>query len=203
MEPAEILKEIAHQVAICTHCQLHFSRKLAVPGEGPENAEIMFIGEAPGYNEDQQGRPFVGQAGQFLNELLASIGLKRQDVYITNIIKTRPPGNRDPLPVEIANCKGWLDAQLEIIRPKMIVTLGRYSMARFFPGKSISQIHGTSVQKDGVLYFAMYHPAAALHQQSLRETIMKDMQKIPVLLAKTKESPQEAPQPEIKQLHLF
>ncbi len=197
------LTELYEEIRNCHKCDIARSRTHAVPGEGPENAEIMFIGEAPGYHEDQQGRPFVGQAGQFLNELLASIGLKREDVYITNIIKTRPPANRDPLPVEIASCKAWLDAQLEIIRPKMIVTLGRYSMARFFPGKSISQIHGTSAQKDDVLYFAMYHPAAALHQQSLRETIMKDMQKIPVLLAKTKESPQQPPPPESKQLHLF
>jgi uracil-DNA glycosylase family 4 len=196
------LTELFEQIRNCHKCDIARSRTLAVPGEGPDNAEIMFIGEAPGFNEDQQGRPFVGQAGQFLNELIASIGLRREDVYITNIVKTRPPGNRDPLPQEIQNCGAWLDRQLDIIRPRMVVTLGRYSMARFFPGKSISQIHGTSVSKDGVLYFAMYHPAAALHQQSLRQTLKQDMLKIPALLAIEKAPP--APQPaQTKQLHLF
>ncbi|MCL2149747.1 MAG: uracil-DNA glycosylase [Dehalococcoidia bacterium] len=198
------LAELCQEICNCQKCEISRSRTRAVPGEGPDNAEIMFIGEAPGYHEDQQGRPFVGQAGQFLSELLASIGLQRPDVYITNIIKTRPPGNRDPLPVEINNCKAWLDRQLEIIHPKMIVTLGRYSMARFFPGKTISQIHGASVTKDGVIYFAMYHPAAALHQQSLRDTIMKDMQKIPALLqANAGEAPAEASVAAAKQLPLF
>jgi DNA polymerase len=195
------LTELYQEIRNCHKCEIARSRTQAVPGEGPENASIMFIGEAPGYNEDQQGLPFVGQAGQFLNELLKSINLKREEVYITNIIKTRPPGNRDPLPVEITNCKVWLDRQLEIIHPRMIVTLGRYSMARFFPGKTISQIHGTSHEKDGVIYFAMYHPAAALHQQSLRETLQKDMLKIPALLAKNA-SPRSEP-PAVKQLELF
>ncbi len=197
------LTELYQEIRNCHKCEIARSRTHAVPGEGPENAEIMFIGEAPGYNEDQQGRPFVGQAGQFLNELLDSIGLKREQVYITNIIKTRPPNNRDPLPVEISNCKHWLDRQLEIMHPRMIITLGRYSMARFFPGKTISQIHGTSVEKDGIIYFAMYHPAAALHQQSLRDTIKNDMQKVPALLSKMKSASEPAPKPETKQLHLF
>jgi DNA polymerase len=197
------LTELYKEIRNCHKCEIARTRTQAVPGEGPENADIMFIGEAPGYNEDLQGRPFVGQAGQFLNELLDSIDLKREQVYITNIIKTRPPGNRDPLPVEIHNCKAWLDRQLEIIRPKVIVTLGRYSMARFFPGKTISQIHGTSVEKDGVIYFAMYHPAAALHQQSLRDTLKKDMQKIPGLLAGLKAKAEAKPAAEIKQLNLF
>jgi DNA polymerase len=153
-----------------------------VPGEGADNAEIMFIGEAPGWHEDQQGRPFVGSAGQFLDQLLKSIDLKREQVYITNVIKTRPPDNRDPLPQEIINCRPWLDKQLEILKPKMIVTLGRYSMSLFLPGKTIGQIHGTAVKKDGVLYFAMYHPAAALHQANLRGVIQSDMLKIPGLL---------------------
>jgi DNA polymerase len=154
-----------------------------VPGEGAENAEIMFIGEAPGWHEDQQGRPFVGQAGQYLDRLLASIGLDRRQVYIANVIKCRPPDNRDPLPTEIQNCRHWLDSQIEIIKPKMVVTLGRYSMARYFPGKSISKIHGTALKQEGVIYFAMYHPAAALHQQSLKMAIEADMLKIPKLLA--------------------
>jgi len=197
------LTELYQDICSCSKCDIAHSRTRAVPGEGPENAEIMFIGEAPGYHEDQQGRPFVGQAGQFLNELLSSIGLKRPDVYITNIIKTRPPGNRDPLPTEISNCKTWLDRQIEVIRPRMIVTLGRYSLARFFPGKTIGQIHGTSVTQNEVIYFAMYHPAAALHQQSLRETLMKDMQKIPALLAKTRETTAPVCKEEIIQLPLF
>jgi DNA polymerase len=161
----------------------------------------VFIGEAPGWHEDQQGRPFVGPAGQFLEKLLASIGLKREQVYITNVIKTRPPENRDPLPTEIRNCQEWLERQIEIIRPKMIVTLGRYSMAKFFPGKSISKIHGTAQKRDNIIYYAMYHPAAALHQQSLRQDIEADMRKIPALLAKAKSVPEARPEPQ--QLNMF
>ena len=203
------LPELYKEIAVCHKCEISRLRTKAVPGEGPENAELMFIGEAPGWHEDQQGRPFVGPAGKFLDDLLADIHIKRSDVYITNIIKTRPPNNRDPMPIEIENCKPWLDRQLELIRPKMIVTLGRYSMARFFPGKSISSIHGTATKKDGVLYFAMYHPAAALHQQSLRRAIEIDALKIPALLAEAKtvsEAKPAEPEPEkpvAKQLNLF
>ena len=156
----------------------------------------MFVGEAPGWHEDQQGRPFVGPAGQYLEQLLTSIGLKRGQVYIANVIKCRPAANRDPLPAEIQNCCPWLERQIEIIRPKMIVTLGRYSMAMFFPDKSISKIHGTAQKRDGVIYYAMYHPAAALHQQSLRQAIEADMLKIPVLLAETKNMAEVEPQPQ-------
>ena len=163
------LTELCQQIALCHKCDIARLRTKVVPGEGAENAEIMFIGEAPGWHEDQQGRPFVGQAGQFLDQLLLSINLKRPQVYIANVIKCRPPDNRDPLPTEIQNCAPWLDSQIEIIKPKMIVTLGRYSMAKYFPGKSISKIHGTAVKRDGIIYFAMYHPAAALHQGSLRQ----------------------------------
>jgi len=172
-----------------------------VPGEGAEDADIMFIGEAPGWHEDQQGRPFVGPAGQFLDQLLASIGLKRDQVYIANVIKCRPQGNRDPLPTEIQNCRSWLERQIEIIRPKIIVTLGRYSMAMFFSGKSISKIHGTAQKKGDIIYYAMYHPAAALHQQSLRQAIEADMLKIPSLLAES-ERVAEA-QPQSQQLNMF
>jgi DNA polymerase len=161
----------------------------------------MFIGEAPGWHEDQQGRPFVGPAGKFLDQLLASINLKREQVYIANVIKCRPTGNRDPLPTEIQNCRSWLEQQIEIIQPRMIVTLGRYSMAMFFPGKSISKIHGTAQKRDNVIYFAMYHPAAALHQQSLRQAIEADMLKIPPLLAETENVAEEKPQ--LKQLNMF
>jgi DNA polymerase len=161
----------------------------------------MFIGEAPGWHEDQQGRPFVGQAGQFLDKLLNSINLSREQVYIANVIKCRPPQNRDPLPTEIRNCRPWLDRQIELISPKIIVTLGRYSMSMFFPGKTISKIHGTAQKQGNIIYFAMYHPAAALHQQSLRREIEADMLKIPPLLAQA-ENVRETP-PEPKQLPMF
>jgi len=177
------LTELYQQIGQCFKCEIAKLRCHVVPGEGAENAEIMFIGEAPGWHEDQQGRPFVGQAGQYLDRLLASINLKRAEVYIANVIKCRPPDNRDPLPMEIQNCRHWLDNQIELIKPKMIVTLGRYSMARYFPGKSISKIHGTAHKNEDIIYYAMYHPAAALHQQSLKQAIETDMMKIPKLLA--------------------
>jgi len=180
------LTELYKEIAVCKRCDLYKTATRAVPGEGPEDAEIMFIGEGPGWNEDQQGRPFVGAAGKFLDELFASIGMKREQVYIANIVKHRPPNNRDPLPSEISACSIWLNRQVELIRPRMIVTLGRHSMARYFPNKTIGKIHGTAEKHDGILYFAMYHPAAALHQQSLRHQIELDMQKIPELLAELK-----------------
>ncbi len=195
------LSELNEQLAVCNRCQLAKYRNRVVPGEGAEDAEIMFIGEAPGWYEDQQGRPFVGPAGKFLDQLLTSIGLRREQVYIANVIKCRPPSNRDPLPTEIESCNSWLERQIDIIQPRMIVTLGRYSMAKFFPGKSISRIHGTAQVRDGIVYYAMYHPAAALHQQSLRRAIENDMLRIPALLAE-KGTIQEA-EPEPQQLNLF
>jgi len=195
------LTELYQQIALCHKCDIAKLRTKVVPGEGAENAEIMFIGEAPGWHEDQQGRPFVGQAGQFLDRLLASINLDRRQVYIANVIKCRPPDNRDPLPIEIQNCSSWLDSQITLIHPKMIVTLGRYSMARYFPGKTISKIHGTAVKRDNVVYYAMYHPAAALHQQSLKQAIEADMLKILQLLAETKNVQEEKPKPQ--QLNMF
>jgi uracil-DNA glycosylase family 4 len=195
------LNELYKEIAICRRCELYKNATRAVPGEGPENAEIMFIGEAPGWNEDQQGRPFVGAAGKFLDDLISSIGWNRSQVYIANVVKHRPPENRDPLPSEIAACSIWLDRQLEIIHPKMIVTLGRHSMARFFPGKTISKAHGSAEKRDGIIYFAMYHPAAALHQQNLRNQIEQDMLKIPALLAGMKDSPRPKENP--KQLTMF
>ncbi len=197
------LAEIAARVSTCPDCDLCRSRARAVPGEGPADAKIMFIGEGPGWHENQQGRPFVGPAGQFLNELLASIDLKREDVFITNVVKCRPPGNRDPLPDEIAACSKYLDRQLELIQPKMVVTLGRYSMARFFPNARISQIHGQARKENGVLYFPMYHPAAALHQASLRATVEADMLKIPALLADMERVEEQAATPPPQQLSLF
>ena len=197
------LLELCEEIKHCQRCEIAKDRTKAVPGEGAEDADIMFIGEAPGRHEDQQGRPFVGQAGQFLDELLALINLKREQVYITNVIKTRPPVNRDPLPQEILNCRPWLNRQIELIRPKMIVTLGRYSMALFFPGKSISKIHGTAQKRDDIIYYAMYHPAAALHQQSLRETIKTDMRRIPELLAQARSMPEEKQEASSEQLSMF
>ncbi len=197
------LLELCEEIKSCRKCEIAGDRIKAVPGEGAEDAEIMFIGEAPGWHEDQQGRPFVGPAGQFLDELLSQINLKRGQVYITNVIKTRPPVNRDPLPQEILNCRPWLNRQIELIGPRMIVTLGRYSMALFFPGKSISQIHGTAQKRDGIIYYAMYHPAAALHQQSLRETIKADMLKIPELLDQAKNMSEEKKEASPQQLSMF
>jgi DNA polymerase len=170
-------------IRICPKCRLAESRTNAVPGEGPENARIFFIGEAPGFHEDRQGRPFVGAAGGFLNELLEKIGLKREQVYITNVVKCRPPGNRDPQPDEIAACRPYLDGQIELIRPRLIVTLGRFSMERYFPGASISKIHGQPKRVGNVIYFPMFHPAAALHQPRYRSLIEEDVQRIPGLLA--------------------
>jgi len=195
------LKELNKEITLCQQCEIAKYRTKVVPGEGAEDADILFIGEAPGWHEDQQGRPFVGQAGQYLDKLLASINLKREQVYIANVIKCRPQGNRDPLPVEIQNCRKWLNRQIELIHPKMIVTLGRYSMEMFFPGKSISKIHGTAKKQDNVIYYAMYHPAAALHQQSLRQAIEADMLKIPALLdqAENLEEAKEKP----RQLNMF
>jgi uracil-DNA glycosylase family 4 len=196
------LSELCQQITTCQRCQvLAENRTRVVPGEGAEDADIVFIGEAPGWHEDQQGRPFVGPAGMFLNQLINSIGLRREQVYITNVIKCRPPQNRDPLPTEIQNCRPWLDRQVELISPKMVVTLGRYSMAMFFPGKSISKIHGTAHKQDNIIYYAMYHPAAALHQQSLRRVVEADMLKIPQILSGIETASEAKPEP--KQLNMF
>src|SRR5688572_26035741 len=195
----------------CRACPLAATRTRAVPGEGPVDAEIMLIGEAPGYYEDQQGRPFVGAAGQFLETLLASIGLKRTDVFIANVVKCRPPQNRDPLPEEIGACSHWLGEQQEILKPKVIVTLGRYSLARFLPGQPIGKIHGQGRKMGDVWVVPMYHPAAALHQGSLRATIEADFRRIPQYLeAARREFKEPEPvaaagpaQPETTQMKLF
>jgi DNA polymerase len=195
------LSQLSEEIARCQDCELCRQRQQAVPGEGADDADILFIGEAPGWHEDQQGRPFVGPAGQFLDELLQSIGLRRHDVYIANVIKCRPPANRDPLPSEVKACRKWLDRQIELIKPRMIVMLGRYSLAQFMPGESMSKAHGKAKKRDGVIYFAMYHPAAALHQGSLRSVIMEDMKKIPTILAQESGIKEEEPKPE--QLSMF
>ena len=176
------LRELCQAISACTKCSLAKGRTKAVPGEGPEDAELMFIGEGPGYNEDQQGRPFVGQAGKFLEQRLTSIGLNRNQVYICNVVKCRPPANRDPLPLEIETCRPWLDQQIEMINPKVIITLGRYSLARFFPNETISKIHGKVLKLDQRACIAMYHPAAALHQPNLRKAIEEDFKKIPEII---------------------
>ncbi len=183
MSSEEILKEIAAEVSICSKCDLCKGRTKAVPGEGNPHARVMFIGEGPGFHEDKQGRPFVGPAGQFLDELLSSINLKRSDVFITNVVKCRPPNNRDPLPEEINACNDYLDRQIAAIKPQVIVTLGRFSMAKFFGNEKISAIHGRARKKDGYICIAMYHPAAGLHQASLKETIRADFKKIPLVIA--------------------
>lgn len=176
------LKTLAQTVETCTRCDLHLNATHGVPGEGPPDADVMLVGEAPGFNEDKQGRPFVGAAGRFLEELLAVAGLKRSDVYITNVVKHRPPNNRDPLPNELAGCKPYLERQIELIRPRVIVTLGRHSLGTFFPGSLISKVHGEVRQRDGVYFFPMYHPAAALHQDRLRQTLIDDMNKLSAFL---------------------
>lgn len=174
-----------------------------MPGEGPEDADIMFVGEAPGFHEDQQGRPFVGAAGQFLEELLESIGLKREDVFITNVVKCRPPGNRDPLPQEISACEAYLDRQIELIQPTVVVTLGRFSMARAFPDARISRIHGEPRKIAGIVYYPMYHPAAALHRPSLRSTVEEDVRRIPGVIERAPQMAECDPPPQAEQLQLF
>lgn len=178
MTAKEKLDQIASQVSVCQSCTLHFSRKNAVPGEGPFNSKIMFIGEGPGFHENQQGRPFVGAAGKFLEELLLNANLSREDVFITNVVKCRPPGNRDPLPEELLACGNFLDEQIAVINPLVIVTLGRFSMAKFFGNVKISQIHGQAKPVNDRLIVAMFHPAAALHQPSLKNLIIQDFQKL-------------------------
>jgi uracil-DNA glycosylase len=184
MTAEELLAQVAAQVRVCTKCDLYKGTTNGVPGEGNPHAEVMLIGEAPGFNEDRQGRPFVGPAGGFLNELLEVAGLKRPDVFIANVVKHRPPDNRDPLPEEIAACADYLTHQIAAIDPKVIVTLGRYSMARFFPDAKIGKIHGQFKVVDGRVVVAMYHPAAALHQQTLRQTLVDDFRTaVPAALA--------------------
>lgn len=205
-EKEALLDEIAAEIRVCTRCELHRTRTNSVPGEGPADARIMLIGEAPGWNEDQQGRPFIGAAGKFLEELLAAAGLKRSDVFITNVVKSRPPGNRDPLPDEIAACAPFLQRQIDTIDPDVIVTLGRFSMAKWFPGERISRIHGQP-KKDGKrLIVPMYHPAAALHQQALKATILEDFAKLPRILAEAegaRESQARIKEPPPSQTSMF
>ena len=197
------LEELNRQVSVCPDCELSRARTHAVPGEGRPDAEIVFIGEAPGYYEDQQARPFVGPAGEFLDQLLASIGLSREDVYIGNVIKCRPPQNRDPLPGEIKACHKWLHQQLDIISPKVVVTLGRYSLAKYFPSDPISRVHGQERRVGNVVVVPMYHPAAALHQGALRSVIEADFKKLPAILEKARRDAERAAVPVTTQGRLF
>lgn len=186
-ETEENLEKIAGEILVCPKCDLAKSRKNAVPGAGPTNAEIMFIGEGPGFYENEQGLPFVGQAGKFLDELLETAGLKREKVFITNVVKCRPPGNRDPQADELAACEPYLDRQIAVIDPFVIVTLGRFSMARYFPNARISQIHGRPDWIGGRFIVPMYHPAAGLHQAKLRPVIQKDFLHLPEMVEKAKQ----------------
>ncbi|TAK59925.1 MAG: uracil-DNA glycosylase [Dehalococcoidia bacterium] len=183
-EKRRALAEIARAVSVCNDCGLARGRTHAVPGEGDPAAQIVFIGEGPGFYEDQQGRPFVGASGKFLDELLRSIGLDRKTVFIGNVVKCRPPQNRDPQPDEITACAKHLEGQLAAIAPKVVVTLGRHSMQRYFPGESISRVHGQPRRKGDVIVVPMYHPAAALHQGSLRATIEADFRRLPEFLSR-------------------
>ena len=203
------LEEIAQEVRGCTLCQLYTGRVKAVPGEGPEDAQMMLIGEGPGYHEDRQGRPFVGQSGQFLDELLAMAGMRRQDVFITNVVKCRPPQNRDPQPDEVKTCTStYLDRQIAEIDPPVIVTLGRFSMQYFMPNERIMRVHGQPRVVGGRLIVPMIHPAAALHQPQNRPLLEADFQHLPAILAQAEqqraqdaEAPPEDELPE--QLSLF
>ncbi len=200
---AEALQEIHEEIRACTKCPLHAGRTNAVPGAGPVDAEVMFIGEGPGFHEDQQGLPFVGASGQFLDELLANAGIDRNSVYISNVVKCRPPGNRDPKPEEVEACKPYLDRQIELINPKVIVTLGRHSMARAFPNDKISRVHGQPRQVGEQVYFPMYHPAAALHQPSLRKTVEADFDRLRMMLDGEIEPDSYTPPPDVEQLSMF
>lgn len=193
MSSEEMLKEIAAEVSTCSRCDLCKGRTKAVPGEGSPHAKILFIGEGPGFHEDKQGRPFVGPSGQFLEELLKSIGLKRSDVFITNVVKCRPPENRDPLPVEIDACNDYLERQIAALKPLVIVTLGRVSMAKFFGGEKISVIHGRPRKKDGYVCIPMFHPAAALRTESYKIALREDFKKIPLALAEAERLASESP----------
>jgi DNA polymerase len=175
----DALEALHEQIRACVACPLSRTRIQAVPGDGPVTARIMAVGEAPGETEDRMGRPFVGAAGQLLTKLLESVGLQRSDLYICNVLKCRPPGNRDPLPEEVEACAHFLDAQVELIRPDVILLLGRHALQRILPGApGISRSHGTRIRDRGRLYVPLYHPAAALYTGSLMATLQEDMRKV-------------------------
>jgi DNA polymerase len=189
MDKQEKLDELNSFMSQCSKCALRAGCNRVVPGEGSAEAEIMFIGEGPGKKEDEMGRPFVGAAGKFLDEMLGLINLKREQVYIANVVKCRPPENRDPLPEEIEECWPWLMEQIKIIDPKLIVTLGRHSMEKFLPNYKISEIHGKAMRREipeigKRIFYTLYHPAAALYNGGMREVLIKDFKRIPKVLEK-------------------
>lgn len=191
MDKQKKLEKLNTRMAKSCDCTLKKTATQPVPGEGSADADIIFIGEAPGKNEDLRGKPFIGAAGKFLSEMLATVNLKREDIYITNVVKYRPPDNRDPLPEEITACMPWLHEQIKIIQPKIIVTLGRHAMEHFIPGKKISEVHGKTFERtyDDIgtqVFFSLYHPAAALYNGSMRKTLLKDFKKIPKIIKKIK-----------------
>lgn len=192
---SDVLATLAGEIKACQKCKLCEGRTQAVSGEGDPDAKVMFIGEGPGKAEDQQGRPFVGAAGKFLTHMLESIGWQRENVFIANVVKCRPPENRDPEPTEVEACWPYLAKQIKIIQPKLIVTLGRHSMVRFLPGSQISSAHGQPVRRaDGQVYLPLYHPAAALYSPNQREVHLKDFAKIPLILKKIDKNPAKTTQ---------
>lgn len=196
MTKEQKLNQLKKQVERCRKCPLWRTRNKVVFGEGNPDSEIMFVGEAAGMQEDLQGRPFVGAAGKFLNEMLALIHFKRKNIYISNILKCRPPGNRDPLPDEVEACWPYLVEQIKIIKPKLIITLGRHALERFIPGLGISRVHGQPKRREipelgKFIFYPLYHPAAALYRGNLKETLVEDFKKIPKVLEKVDELPEE------------
>jgi uracil-DNA glycosylase family 4 len=188
MSAEETLNKLAGEISVCAKCALHETRKMSVPGDGPANAEIMFIGEGPGFHENEQGHPFVGASGKFLDQLLAQADVTRSEVFICNVVKCRPPGNRDPLPDEIAACDAHLEAQIKIINPSIIVTLGRISMSKFIPDVKISAVHGQMKKIEDRYVIPMFHPAAALHQPQLKPSILGDFANLPGQLNEAREA---------------
>lgn len=176
------LEKISEEVGLCHKCPLHKTRIRTVPGEGNPRAEILFIGEGPGKNEDEQGRPFVGVAGRILDAMLETIGLRREDVFIANVVKCRPPMNRDPLPEEVGACADYLTRQVAAIQPHLIVLLGRHAMERFLPGLKISTAHGKPKRRDGQVYYPVYHPAATIYNQALKADLEGDFRRIPKVI---------------------
>ena len=173
------LESVSNDVIACTLCRLSETRTQAVPGEGSPAAAVMFIGEGPGFNEDQQGRPFVGRAGKLLDDLLGSVPMRREDVFITNVVKCRPPDNRDPMPDEVTACSGYLKAQIELLNPRVIATLGRHSLLRFVPDARISRDHGTIMRWEGRVIYPLYHPAAALRSTQVMQATVEDFKRLP------------------------
>ena len=199
------LEALANEIRACELCPLSSARNRAVPGVGRVDADIMFIGEAPGYHEDQQGLPFVGASGKYLSELLGQIGLSRSDVFITNVVKCRPPGNRDPNPTEIDTCQPtYLQKQISIIQPTIIATLGRFSMALFFPKNArISKIHGQPLRTEGRIYYPLFHPAAVLRNPNLRPVMEDDFKRMLKLIEEVGDAGVVDDEPPPEQLSLF